>query len=195
MRTHEASEGDAKTTVDFCLDSRDNLYWSMYDSYSTTYPNGSAFQAWRAGFREGVKMCLVGGEKPTVEEFRQNATTRNLNNLTIWHNVGIDVEYGIWAIYGARQGTYMTMLTDWDHNQVQSFDYLAEMWDKNKHQDKYIDLEANILGDDLRIKLGLPTSILSAEQSKFFKRHYIADKYNLGPLVREMDVIRKQEGW
>ena len=195
MRTHEASEGDAKTTVDFCLDSRDNLYWSMYDSYSTTYPNGSAFQAWRAGFREGVKMCLVGGEKPTVEEFRQNATTRNLNNLTIWHNVGIDVEYGIWAIYGARQGTYMTMLTDWDHNQVQSFDYLNELWDNNKHQNKYIDLEANILGDDLRIKLGLPTSILSVEQSKFFKRHYNADKYNLGPLVREMDVIRKQEGW
>jgi len=195
MRTHEASDGNKKTTVDFCLDSSDNLYWSMHDSYSTTYPNGSAFQAWRAGFREGVKMCLIVGEKPTVEEFRRNAATRNLNNLTIWHNVGMDVEYGAWAIYGARLGTQMTMLTDWDHNQVQSFEYLAELWDKIKHQDKYIDLEANTLGDDLRLKLGLPTSILSVEQSKFFKRHYNADKYNLGPLVREMDVIRKHEGW
>jgi len=195
MRTHEASDGNNKTTVDFCLDSGDNLYWSMYDSYSTTYPNGSAFQAWRAGFREGVKMCLVGGEKPTVEEFRQNVATRNLNNLTIWHNVGMDVEYGAWAIYGARLGTQMTMLTDWDHNQVQSFDYLRELWDKIKHQDKYIDLEANVLGDDLKLKLSLPTSILSAEQSKFFKHHYNADKYNAGPLVREMDIIRKQEGW
>ena len=195
MRTHEASDDNKKTTVDFCLDSSDNLYWSMHDSYSTTYPNGSAFQAWRAGFREGVKMCLIVGEKPTVEEFRRNAATRNLNNLTIWHNVGMDVEYGAWAIYGARLGTQMTMLTDWDHNQVQSFEYLAELWDKIKHQDKYIDLEANTLGDDLRLKLGLPTSILSVEQSKFFKRHYNADKYNLGPLVREMDVIRKHEGW
>ena len=37
--------------------------------------------------------------------------------------------------------------------------------------------------------------ILSPEQSKFFKRHYNADKYNHGPLVKEMDVIRKIEGW
>ena len=37
--------------------------------------------------------------------------------------------------------------------------------------------------------------ILSIEQSSFFKRHYNADKYNLGPLVREIDVIRKIEGW
>ena len=33
------------------------------------------------------------------------------------------------------------------------------------------------------------------EQSKFFKRHYNADKYNVGPLVKEMDFIRKIEGW
>ena len=32
-------------------------------------------------------------------------------------------------------------------------------------------------------------------QSKFFKRHYLADKYNVDPLVKEMDVIRKIEGW
>ena len=195
MRTHEASDGNAKTTVDFCLDSSDNLYWSMHDCYSTTYPNATAFQAWRAGFREGVKMCLIGGAKPTVTDFKKSVATRNLDNLTIWHNVGMDVENGKWAIYGSRQGTQMTMLTDWDYTQVQSFEYLAELWETVKHQDKYIDLEANVLGDDLRLKLGLPTSILSVEQSKFFKRHYNADKYNLGPLVREMDVIRKHEGW
>jgi len=37
--------------------------------------------------------------------------------------------------------------------------------------------------------------VLDSEQSKFFKRHYNAGHYNQGPLVREMDVIRKQEGW
>jgi len=36
---------------------------------------------------------------------------------------------------------------------------------------------------------------LDKEQSQFFKRHYNADKYNVGPLVTEMDVIRKIEGW
>ena len=52
MKTHEAqTDGDAARIADFCLDSSDNLYWAMYDCYSTTYPNYTPFQAWRAGFR------------------------------------------------------------------------------------------------------------------------------------------------
>jgi hypothetical protein len=105
----------------------------------------------------------------------------------------MDVENGNWAIYGSRLGTHMTMLTDWDYSQVQSFEYLAELWQTIKDND--IDKGTPELGDDLRIKLGLPTSIFNEQQSAFFKRHYMADKHNLGPLVREMDIIRKIEGW
>ena len=195
MRTHENSDGNATTTVDFCLDSRDNLYWSMHDCYSTTYPNYTSFQAFRAGFREGVKMCLVNGTRPTVDAFKQNVPSRNMDNLTIWHNVGMDIENGKWAIYGSRLGTHMTMLTDWDYTQVQSFDYLSELWESVKYKDKYIDVDSLDLGDVLRVKLGLPVNILDAPRSEFFKRHYRADKHNLGPLVREMDIIRKLEGW
>ena len=72
MRTHEHSGGNDKTTVDFCLDSSDNIYWAMHDCYSTTYPNYSPFQAWRAGFREGVKMCLVRGLRPSVNDFKES---------------------------------------------------------------------------------------------------------------------------
>lgn len=193
MKTHEASDGDNKTTVDFCLDSSDNLYWSMYDCYSTTYPNYTPFQAWRAGFREGVKMCLNGGEVPDINDFKRNVSSRNLNNLTIWHNVGLDVENGEWAIYGARYGTWMVMLNDWDPKHVQWFDNITALWDSIKKDDaRHV---AESLGEDLKTKLGLPICTLSKEQSSFFKRHYNADKYNLGPLVREMDVIRKIEGW
>ena len=46
-----------------------------------------------------------------------------------------------------------------------------------------------------RSRLGLPIHTLSPEQSVFFKRHYGKNKYNLGPLVKEIDVIRKLEGW
>ena len=35
------------------------LHPAMNNVYSKTYPNGSAKHAWRAGFREGVKMCPV----------------------------------------------------------------------------------------------------------------------------------------
>ena len=91
MRTHESSDGSDETLVEFCFH---NKYWAMADCYSTTYPHGSPFQAWRAGFREGVKMCLDRGAKPTLAEFESRVVSRNYDNLCIWQSVGLDVEYG-----------------------------------------------------------------------------------------------------
>jgi hypothetical protein len=190
MRTHEATDGRIETQVEFCFDP---LYWAMHDCYSTTYPNGSAFQAWRAGFREGVKMCLDRGRRLTTEEFTERVHKRNLDHLTIWHNVGADAEHGEWAMAGARQGTYMVMLTNWDHQQVQNFDALAELW--LTVQDSEPRMLSNRVGVDLGTQLALPVSILEAEQSCFFKQHYRSDWHNQGIMVREIDVIRKREGW
>jgi hypothetical protein len=190
MQTHEATDGRTETEVEFCFDP---LYWAMYDCYSTTYPNGSAQHAWRAGFREGVKMCLNKGARPTVAEFRDRVHQRNLDHLTIWHNVGADVDYGLWAIAGARMGTYMTMLTDWDHRLVQSFDALEELWSTVADQDP--ELLANRIAEDLATQLDLPMMTMFAEQSRFFKRHYRSNWHNQGVMVREIDVIRSQEGW
>jgi hypothetical protein len=192
MHTHETSDGSDATTVDFCMDSTNSLYWSMYDCYSTTYPNYTPFQAWRAGFREGVKMVLDRGAKPSIEDLKDRVASRNLNNLTIWQNVGMDVENGAWAIYGARLGTHMTMLSDWDYRDVAWFDNFPELWEKHKTNPIHY---AEEIGEDLQDKLGLPICTLDAKQSAFFKRHYNADKHNLGPLVKEMDIIRKIEGW
>lgn len=195
MKTHEAQdEGDVARIADFCLDSKDNLYWAMYDCYSTTYPNYTPFQAWRAGFREGVKMVLDRGACPSVEAFKETVASRNLNNLTIWHNVGADVENGYWAIYGARLGTFMTMLSDWEHTNVQWFDNYPTLWDEfcEGKNPKHL---AEEVGGQLENKLGLPMCTLSPDQSKFFKRHYKADFKNKGPLVTEMEVIRQIEGW
>lgn len=193
MTTHEHTDGSTHTQVDFCMDSADSLYWAMYDCYSTTYPNYTPFQAWRAGFREGVKMVLDKGARATVDEFKQRVATRNLDNLTIWQNVGDDVDNGIWAIYGARLGTYMTMLTEWDHLNVMWFENYPAMWEEHKDKDPYV--EAQTVGETLNSKLGLPMCIFTPEQSAFFKRHYKADRYNKGPLITEMEVIREIEGW
>jgi len=194
MKTHEHSDGNETTTVDFCLDSVDNLYWAMWDEYSITYPNYTPFQAWRAGFREGVKMSLNRGKKPAVEEFKETVASRNLNNLTIWQNVGTDVENGAWAIYGARLGTYMTMLTDWNCNDVHWFDNYPILWDEHC-EGKDPESCAEEVGSHLSNKLGLPICTLNPEQSKFFKRHYNTEQFNKGPLVKEMDVIKEIEGW
>ena len=190
MQTHEASDGSTETQVEFCFDP---LYWAMHDCYSTTYPNASAFQAWRAGFREGVKMCLNRGAKPSVTEFQSRVHAKNLDNLTIWHNIGADVDNGYWAIAGARQGTYMTMLTEWDYRRVQDFDALAELWITVEKSEPR--LLAGRLAEDLHTQLGLPIMTIEGEQSAFFKQHYRSNWHNQGIMVREIDVIRAQEGW
>jgi hypothetical protein len=190
MRTHEATDGRTETEVEFCFDP---LYWAMHDCYSTTYPNGSAKHAWRAGFREGVKMCLNKGSKPTVAEFKDRVHQRNLDHLTIWHNVGADVDYGLWAIAGARMGTYMTMLTDWDHRLVQSFDALEQLWSTVTEQDP--EILANRVAEELSTQLDLPMMNVFAEQSRFFKHHYRSNWHNQGVMIREIDMIRSQEGW
>jgi hypothetical protein len=190
MRTHESTDGRIETQVEFCFDP---LYWAMHDCYSVTYPNGSAFHAWRAGFREGVKMCLNQGARPTVTEFRDRVHQRNLDHLTVWHNVGRDAEHGAWAIAGARQGTYMTMLTNWDYTQVQSFDALSEIWGTVKDSDPGV-VSARV-SLDLSTQLDLPVTDMSADASQFFKHHYRSNWHNQGVMTREIDVIRRQEGW
>jgi hypothetical protein len=190
MNTHENTDGRTETQVEFCFDP---LYWPMHDCYSTTYPNGSAFHAWRAGFREGVKMCLNRGARPTLAEFKDQVHQRNLDHLTIWHNIGADVEYGYWSMAGARQGTYMTMLTNWDYLQVQNFDALAELWKTVESEQP--EILANRIADDLHTQLDLPMHMLTVEASEFFKRHYRSNWHNQGVMIREIDVIRAQEGW
>lgn len=179
MRTHENSDGTAENDVEFCFYPN---YWAMNDCYSTTYPNGSPFQAWRAGFREGVKMCLDRGARPTLEEFEQRVNSRNYDHLCIWQSVGADVENGFWAMYGARLGTYMIMLEGWDHRSVQDFDILAKLWESFKQDGPD---QCHSVGQTLRTKLGLPIVDMDPDESRFFKHHYKSQFKNQGPLVRE----------
>jgi hypothetical protein len=191
MKTHEASDGSAETCVEFCFDPK---YIPMHNCYSTTYPNATPFQAWRAGFREGVKMCLNKGAKPSLKEFEEKVHSRNYDNLCIWQSVGQDVVNGKWAIYGARMGTYMTMLdTSWDYVKVQDFDTFPTLWENIKDTDAIE--QAWALGRDLRQQLGLPIVDLGPEQSEFFKHHYATSHKNLGMMTKEIDVIRRIEGW
>ncbi len=182
MRTHENSNGNENTQVEFCFDP---LYWPMHDCYSVTYPNATPFQAWRAGFREGVKMCLDRGSRPSLSEFQDRIHRSNLDNLSIWHNVGADVENGHWAMAGARLGTYMTMLTEWDYREVQWFDFLDKKWETVQKQD--VQSMLSQYGDSLS-RLGMEIVNMTATQSKFFKHHYRSNWQNLGPMVREVDV-------
>jgi hypothetical protein len=180
MKTHENTDGSEANDVEFCFYPN---YWAMYDCYSTTYPNATPFQAWRAGFREGVKMCLNRGKRPTLQEFENKIVSRNYDNLCIWQTVGADVDNGFWSIYGARLGTWMTMLNkEWDYRQVQDFDALAELW---KEFENDTSDHCTSIGNQLRQKLSLPIVDMNSEESKFFKHHYKSVFRNKGVMERE----------
>ena len=97
--THEQS-----STTDFCWDIR---YFQIDVIASTTVTNCSPYQAWRAGYREGVKMSYIDGMP--IGDFKRDwhmIWKGNLSRLAMWCSVGRDVDNGIWAMLGARQGLY-----------------------------------------------------------------------------------------
>ena len=130
MKTHENTDGGADTSIEFCY--FDN-YYQLNDNYSTSIISATPHQAWRAGFREGVKMSLNRGAK--VKDVASETWWQNYQRLLIWMQVGADVDNGIWSVAGARQGCYMTTCTDWDHVQTRDFKYLNELWLSTKDKD------------------------------------------------------------
>jgi hypothetical protein len=169
MRTHEnAPKDNPHAQVDFCWDTE---YVQMNGTFSDIYNNATPQQAWRAGFREGVKMALDRGLRVSIDDFKKNHW-KNLHRLYIWLMVGADVENGRWAIHGAREGLYKTMCTDWDFVNVRDFDWLNEYWDNKDIAD--IDEQTEDYGDKLMHALNLPIAVepLNADQSAFFKTVY-----------------------
>ena len=171
MKTHEAADpNNAHAQVDFCWDTK---YIQMEGAYSDVHNNATAQQAWRAGFREGVKMALDQGLRVTKEEFK-NLHWKNLHRLYIWLMVGADADNGLWAIYGARDGLYKTMCTDWDFVNVRDFKYLNNMWDNMEVTEETLLEEIEAIGETLKYELDLPIGVmpLDAGGSKFFKTIY-----------------------
>lgn len=190
MRTHENTDGSDQTNIEFCFDP---LYWPMHDCWSTTFINYTPKQAWRAGFREGVKMCTRNGVVPPKGvPPAEHMWPRNRRNLSVWHSIGRDVENGFWAIHGARCGTHYLMAREWDHTEVRDFHALDRLWDLHKGDGEEVCRE---IGSELNSRYGFNLVELSSEQSIFFKQHIAAGWWNRGPMVREIDVIREQEGW
>ena len=167
MRTHENSDpNDTRGLVEFCFD---NKYYQFNENYSESFTNASPFQAFRAGFREGVKMSLDQGAK--VKDLK-TIWWQNYDRLLIWCNVGADVANGLWSIYGAREGAYLTNCTDWDYTNVRDFEYLTEQWKSkySKIEDNMLPYEIMGLGETLKHECGLEITDIDSEGSKFFKR-------------------------
>jgi hypothetical protein len=95
---------------------------------------------------------------------------------------------------GARQGTYMTMLTNWDHRLVQDFDALAEIWESVKDSDPR--LLGGRVADDLHSHSWTCLWPYLKVSKVVFSNNIIGQTgTTVVVMVREIDVIRQQEGW
>jgi hypothetical protein len=171
MRTHEvAKDSKGEAGVDFCwvLD-----YVLMPDVMSDVHMNSTPAQAWRAGFREGVKLSLIDGVKFTGSSvvWKSKIARSNFDRLCMWLQTGLDVDNGFYAILGARMGLHKTMLTDWDSSQVQDFDHLDYIYQSEVENHGNLQLYMQELGTDLVSKLRMPidSTPFNAYQSQWIK--------------------------
>ena len=190
MKSHEAAV-TASAQVDFCWDIH---YVQMNNVYSDVMNNASPLQAWRAGFREGVKMSLVGGVTVDPRKLKQLIHPKNHQRLLVWCSVGEDVQNGLWAMYGARLGCYLTNLKRDEFNfvDVRDFDWLVNYFNKvvqpSITNTEQLRNETRKLGVILQQELELDITDLDSFGSKFFKSTYV-NPNRLGPMIRETQVL------
>jgi hypothetical protein len=190
MRTHEAAI-ESKAQVDFCWEEG---YLNHPTVFSKTVINSTPFQAWRAGFREGVKMLLKDGVKVDSTAITNQIYWHNLHRLKIWSCVGDHIENGIYAMLGARAGSYMTYCTDWNHIEVRDFECL-----KNIYEEQYAGIEGNrnqilekleSLSFEIQAGIGLQLTTFDADQSRYFTDLY-AETVALGQTYYNKDPVWK----
>lgn len=171
MRSHEAADPeDGTNNVDFCWDP-DN-YKQMNNTYGVVHNNATPKQAFRAGFREGVKMGLDQGHKVPLEDFKHKMYPANFARWLIWMSIGRDVENGEWVIYGARLAAHMLYIQHFDHTVIADYDWFNKFWEQESQKlahGEYLESHSHKLLIDLRNELGLPLTEIDADQSIWFK--------------------------
>ena len=186
INTHEAAtDGEG---MEFCWKLN---YIQMNDIFSEVHQTASPFQAFRAGFREGVKLSLDQGTRVSPHVFHDKIWYGNFNRLNVWCNIGTDVENGWWAIYGARLGCKMTVLSDWDTNQISDYDWFKGFFEDTKNNiesDEHLRKLVNELGEEINEEVqGMMLFEPNDQMSKFFKTTFVNPK-RWGAMITERQI-------
>ena len=183
IETHEsAGSDDDKTDYCFIAD------YFMVDDYCTeTVMNNSFTQAFRAGFREGVKMSLAWGKQVELNKnnFEEMLGPQNRMRLQVWCEVGDDCLNGVWGILGARLGLIKNVIEKFDYQKINSYDWIDQylvgeilpslgirpedveslMWERAP-LDRYLEELAGQIQEHLPLALKLYSPIESMEFKK-----------------------------
>jgi hypothetical protein len=84
----------------------------------------------------------------------------------MWSTVGMHEENGVYAILGARMGTWMTNCTDWNYVDVRDFEILKSIYEQ-KVNHTFVKEDVQDLGVKIKHQLGLDWPWLDVQQSKY----------------------------
>jgi hypothetical protein len=166
--THESAIVGAGQ-VDFLFAYR---YWRMPIVGSENCFASTPYHAFRAGYREGVKLSLINGQKLDCwSETKKKITRQRWSRLLVWLSVGADVPNGLWAILGAR----VAMVDLWVRKttrpeQIAEYDFLSELWGKHHSCDVRIALFEH---ERILNELSIEAPLLEPTVSRWFKGAYL----------------------
>ena len=173
LLSHEDENAVGALRYDFCFHAG---YTQLSHCVGTTYPNGSPWQTFRAGFREAVKLARDGhGRIVPADVLIRRMDHVNFRRLIVWLSIGADAKYGLWSILGARMGFVANHAAGFDPRTISDFEWLRDVWCSTCANDSPDDTNAlaakvRAVGDEIRTTFGL--TVLrewDAERSKGFK--------------------------
>jgi hypothetical protein len=169
--THEEAKSESART-DFCFVYR---YCGLDEIGSDNDFASTPFHAFRAGYREAVKLSLDSGQKTeSWEAARILIDFANWSRLLVWLSVGADVLNGLWAVYGARMG----LIDFWVRHSVRpeeiaDYDWFRRLW-RLRGEASVAELPKLLaeLNEGLNT-LGVDAPLLDAATSRWFKQVYL----------------------
>jgi len=164
MKSHELAD-EERDAVDFCWDF--SRYKEMPGCYSNVYTNASPYQAFRVGFREGVKLSMEQGRLLSFNEWPTIMHAANFQRLVTWMTVGRDVENGAWSIYGARLAVKLLQYDNFDFVKIRDYDWFKEFFAEHSTANPITASKA--LGKKISEGLGWILPDFDEDQSSFFK--------------------------
>jgi hypothetical protein len=190
MKTHESADAD-NSQIEFCWE---DGYKNFPFVFSDTIINSTPFQAWRAGFREGVKMLTDRGILVDKNKIKTSVWWHNLHRLRLWSCLGSHSENGIFAMLGARQGSLMSYSNNWDYREVRDFSCLRKIYEAHakkfeNNNEKCIE-EIQSLGKQIKMDLGLNWAWFDSEQSRYILEMY-DESVSLGQTYFNQDAVWK----
>lgn len=181
LRTHERSR-KIRNNIDFVWQIP---YVPTRKIVTETRVTASPEQAYRSGFREGVRLTMKGGQSPrqawpdlpAPEALSRHLTKGNSERLQIWCTVGADVKNGGWAMLGAQKGLLASFSEGFDLDSISDFDVLKEKWETEvaRKPTNLQNLKAALeeTKAQLETRLGWTEPMLSKSESQQFRDSYI----------------------